>query len=89
MAIQYVVLALPVKPVLETYFGKSFMCLSVRSLEILPLRTTWREMLNVPSVTVLSESLNTLRLQSFRFFVPYKNYCVYLFSRTQVDITEN
>ena len=78
------VLALPVKPALETYFGKSFMCLSGRSLEILPLRATWREMLNVPSVTVLSETLKTLRLESFRFFVPCKNYCVNLFSHVML-----
>jgi hypothetical protein len=44
MAIQFMALALPVKTALEACFGKDFMCLSVRSLEILSLRVTWREM---------------------------------------------
>jgi len=46
------VFALPVKTALETYFGKAFMCLSVRILEILSLLATCRKMLNVPSLIV-------------------------------------
>jgi len=52
MPTQFMVLPLPAKTVLETYFGKAFMCLSVRSLDILSARNTWREILNVPSIIV-------------------------------------
>lgn len=82
MAIQFMALVLPVKTALETCFGRALTWLSVRILEILSLWRIWREMLNVPSI--LSESLNTLRLQSFRYFVPRKNYCVYYFSHVML-----
>jgi hypothetical protein len=54
MPIQFMALVLPVKTALETYFGKAFKCLSIRSLEILSLQVTCREMLNVPLLIVLA-----------------------------------
>jgi hypothetical protein len=61
------------------------MCLIVRSLEILSLCDTWREMLNVPSLIVLA--YKHTKITEISIFVPCKNFgsnysklLLYLFS---------